>query len=71
MAIHLRFSLRPQLSHLLIIMKEISYIFFISVWFLGMAMAAGWWKLLAIIFPPYSLYLVAERVVATLGAISV
>lgn len=41
-------------------MKEISYMVFMFVWFLGMAIAHSWWKILAIVFPPYGFYLTAE-----------
>lgn len=47
-----------------ITMKDLNYLILMVVWFLGMALAQGWWKLLAIVFPPYSMYMVAEWVLA-------
>ena len=31
-------------------------------WFAGIVYAVGWFKLLAVCFPPYSMYLVVEKI---------
>lgn len=41
--------------------KCIGYIFLIW-WFAGVVYADGLFKILAIIFPPYSMYLVVEKI---------
>ena len=48
-------------------MKDLNYLILMVVWFMGMAVAQGWWKLLAIVFPPYGMYLVASWVASTIG----
>lgn len=45
--------------------------FFIRVlalflYFGGLVLAQGWWKILAFIFPPYGVYLVVERLLGLL-----
>ena len=36
-------------------------------WLAGVVLAAGWWKLLAIVVPFYAWYLVVERTMQMLG----
>lgn len=39
-------------------------------WISGVVLASGWWKLLAVVFPPYAIYLVVERILLLSGFIS-
>lgn len=38
-------------------------------WMAGVVLAAGWWKALAVFFPPYALYLCAERAMQFMGVL--
>jgi hypothetical protein len=45
-----------------------------SVWlmfmyFAGMVVAQGWWKLLAIFFPPYAIYAIVEKIMRHFGIV--
>lgn len=37
------------------------------LWMAGIVFAAGWWKALAVFFPPYAIYLCAERAMFAMG----
>jgi hypothetical protein len=39
----------------------------VFVWMTGIVMAQGWMKVLALLFPPYPIYLVVERVLQAYG----
>lgn len=39
------------------------------LWIAGVVLAAGWWKALAVFFPPYALYLCVERAMQMAGFI--
>ena len=39
----------------------------VFVWMAGIVMAQGWMKVLALLFPPYPIYLVVERVLQAYG----
>lgn len=39
------------------------------LWVAGVVLAAGWWKALAVFFPPYALYLCAERAMLGMGVL--
>jgi hypothetical protein len=36
---------------------------------MGIVYAVGWWKLLAVTFPPYAMYLVAENLMIINGLV--
>ena len=36
-------------------------------WLAGIVLAAGWWKALAVFFPPYAWYLVVELAMRSTG----
>jgi hypothetical protein len=38
-------------------------------WLCGTVLAAGWWKVAAVFFPPYAWYLCAERAMQMAGLI--
>lgn len=38
-------------------------------WIAGVVLATGWWKALAVFFPPYALYLCAERAMQFMGVL--
>jgi hypothetical protein len=40
---------------------------FILLWVAGIVLAKGWWVLLSILFPPYALYLVVEKVLQVIS----
>jgi hypothetical protein len=48
-------------------MKEIAGVLFCLLWAGGVVVAAGWWKLAAIVFPPYAFYLFVERLMMYWG----
>lgn len=54
-------------------MKEVSKAFVSLVmsvsWIAGIVIADGGWKVLAILFPPYSWYLFVERIMKVYGLI--
>lgn len=37
------------------------------LWVAGVVLASGWWKALAVFFPPYALYLCVERMMTIAG----
>lgn len=41
----------------------------VMLWLAGTVLAAGWLKLIAIIFPPYAWYLCIERIMTLTGII--
>lgn len=48
---------------MVIIVKDLTAIYFATLWFTGIALAQGWWTLLAAVFPPYGFYKTAEWLV--------
>lgn len=50
-------------------MKEKNFIsLFLFVWWMaGMAVATGWWKIVAIFMPPYAWYVFIEKLLKSLG----
>ncbi len=42
---------------------------FIIWWFVGIVYALGWFKLLAVLFPPYAMYLVIENLMIANGLV--
>lgn len=49
--------------------ETIGSILFFVLWMAGVVLAAGWWKALAVFFPPYALYLCAERAMQFMGVL--
>jgi len=49
--------------------KEKNFIsLFMFVWWMaGIAVASGWWKLFAILMPPYAWYIFIEKLLDRLG----
>lgn len=39
------------------------------LWIVGVVLASGWLKALAIFFPPYALYLCVERAMTMMGVL--
>ena len=51
-------------------MKHIAYVFMLATWIAGVVLARGFWlTTLAIFFPFYAWYLLAERAMTMLGLI--
>ena len=44
-------------------------IIFIVSWFAGVVYAVSWFKFLAVIFPPYAMYLVVEKLMIINGLV--
>lgn len=42
---------------------------FLIWWFAGIVFAVSWFKLLAVIFPPYAMYLVVEKILIVNGLV--
>jgi len=42
----------------------------VLAWLAGSVIATGWWKLAAVVFPPYAWYLVVERLMQALGLVA-
>lgn len=40
-----------------------------GAWLAGTVLAVGWWKVLAVFFPPYAFYLCAEKAMQMAGLI--
>jgi hypothetical protein len=49
--------------------KNLVSLFLFVWWFSGIAVAAGWWKLIAILIPPYAWYVFMEKLLKSLGVI--
>jgi hypothetical protein len=45
-------------------MYHLNYLIATIAWMLGIATAAGWWKLAAVVFPPFAWYELAVKVLS-------
>lgn len=49
------------------VVKGVGFLLAVLAWLAGTVLAGGWWKLAAFVFPPYSWYLVVQRVMQESG----
>ena len=51
------------------VMRGLGIFVFLIVWTAGIVVAFGWWKLLAIFFPPYGWYLLMDIILSKAGIV--
>jgi len=63
----------PRTDALVSMMRDlvqgIGVLMFLIIWTAGVVVAFGWWKLLAVFFPPYGWYLLMDIALSKAGIV--